>query len=302
VSATSSTFIGGLASTFTSISGSLNGDANQSTNQGQVVNSPFFPTGSVFAGNIHLLTADTSYNLPTMAATPSELQSLFPSNQPLYFSIAKGSGPTGQVSTVFITASAANPTVITIPGFDHYLVHLEQYGVPDPKDDPRSFTDVGISGLLGADPPAPSVTNADPLSDERSEFNELATFALGELRLDYVGGEIEFAIRRSDQDRIIVKDNGGNDAFDEVTPNPDLGPDGFTDVADPRFQPAAPTVKVPVKDKYDATGTRFSEVNNLRRAAVTTMLANQLYDVAQRTGQTRFAVDGRIIDISGYQK
>ena len=100
----------------------------------------------------------------------------------------------------------------------------------------------------------------------------------------------------------MTSSSNNNDANDLVTPNSQV--DTFVDKVDPRFLPAAPTVKVPGVNSFDrnGAGTRFSNLNTARRAAVTTVLADQLHDYAQRTGQTRFVIDGRIIDISGYRR
>jgi hypothetical protein len=180
--------------------------------------------------------------------------------------------------------------------------------VPDAGLDPASAqaNNSGIAGLVGAQPVAPSITGATPVLDERSELNARATFALGEFRLRTVDGQsIEFAVRRSDQDRLIVKDPNGNDANDVVQANTQQG--DFSDVADPRFLPANPTVKVPTAGQYDSNPTRYSNLNLLRRAALTTLVADSLHDYSRRTGQTRFVLqepDGRqrIIDITGYRR
>src|SRR5690606_25372408 len=212
----------------------------------------------------------------------------------------------GQVTTDFGTASAANPHVVQIPQFNAYLVRLDQYGAIDSALDPIGArnTNVGITGLIGNPPVAPSINGATPLPDARAEINALATFALGELRVRPDGQGLEFAVRRSDQDRIIVKDPGNNDALDQVTPNSQVSQ--YDDVADPRFQPAAPTVKVPGINAFNGgPSTRYSDLDYLRKAAVTTLVADQLFEYSRRTGQTRFVVrDGaqsRIIDITGYR-
>ncbi len=187
-------------------------------------------------------------------------------------------------------------------------MRLDQFGVPDAGLDPQTAqaNNSGIAGLVGAQPVAPSITGATPVLDERSELNARATFALGEFRLRTVDGQsIEFAVRRSDQDRLIVKDPNGNDANDVVQANTQQG--DFSDVADPRFLPANPTVKVPTAGQYDSDPTRYSNLNLLRRAALTTLVADSLYDYSRRTGQTRFVLqepDGRqrIIDITGYRR
>ncbi len=64
-------------------------------------------------------------------------------------------------------------------------------------------------------PTGPAVVGTAPLVDERAVLNGAASFALGEFRVS-VGnnGAISFAVRRSDQDRLIVKDINGNDAND----------------------------------------------------------------------------------------
>ena len=154
-----------------------------------------------------------------------------------------------------------------------------------------------MTGLIGANPTGPTVIGDTPLVDERAQLNSGATFALGEFLVTSDGGNgITFTIRRSDQDRLIVKDSGGNDANDLVQPNTDVT---FVDDADPRFLPQSPTVKVP--DSVANTGVGVQELNFMRRAAFTTLVADQLQDFSRRTGQTRFVVDGKIIDISGFQ-
>jgi hypothetical protein len=283
-------------------------DAAQQTNEGQIDSFPpdGMADGGPFPGNIHLVTGESRYALSRVELTPDEENQIFPNGDPAYYSVGLGPVPTTQVSTDFLTASDAVPDAVAIPGFDAYVVRLSQYGLIDPALDPDQAlqSNIGIAGLIGADPPSPVVTGATPLLDERSKLNDGATFAMGEFRLRPDGGTdndaFELAVRRSDQDRLIVKDNGGNDANDLVTPNPDVGQ--FDDVADPRFLPAVPLVKVPQTGSFDSSGTRFSQLNQLRRAAATTILADQLHDFARRTGQTRFVVDGRIIDISGYKR
>jgi hypothetical protein len=299
--AISSSF-GGLSSSFSSIGGALFADAAQSTNQGQSTDG-----GGPFPGNIHLLTAETKYAIDGVALEPEEFNEIFSAGpaEPVYFSIGTGALPQAQVFTDFQTASDVVPRAIAIPGFDAYVVKFTQFGLVDAGLDPSGAEQnvQGINGLVGADPPAPSIFNATPTADERAVFNELATFALGEFRLRPNGGDdgdmFELAVRRSDQDRLIIKDGGGNDANDVVTPHPDVT---FTDVPDPRFQPAAATVKSPDPTSFDQTPTTVSKLNELRRAAATTILADQLHDFAQRTGQTRFVIDGKIIDISGYKR
>ena len=137
--------------------------------------------------------------------------------------------------------------------------------------------------------------------DERARINGNATFALGEFRVstDSNGG-IAFGIRRSDQDRKIVKDQNGNDANDQVTTNADVK---YVDAIDGRFLPNSPSVKRPISDRSALTGQslKYSELTPVRKAALTTIMADTLKDYSNRTGQTRFVVDGKIVDISGYK-
>lgn len=296
----SSASSGFSASPGATASAGLFADAQQSTNEGMD------PNGNPFPGNIHLVTGETRYGLGGVQLTQAEANRIFPNGGPSYFSIGKGKPPTSQVVTDFNTASAPRPNVQKIPRFDAYVLRLDQYGPIDAPLNPEAAenNNVGYAGLLGEDPTAPTIIGAKPLRDKRSKINDGATFALGEFRLRPNGGDdnnsFELAIRRSDQDRIIIKDDMGNDANDKVIPNPDVA--DFKDVADPRFFPLAPTVKVPERGAYDASPTRFSNLNNLRRAATVTILADQLRDYSRRTGQTRFVIDGQVIDISGARR
>ena len=285
-------------------SAGLFADAQQSTNQGMNQS----PPGGPFPGNIHLVTGESRYGLDGVQLNAQESTDIFGGGSPAYFSIGQGALPNSQVTTDFNTATNPTPHAVRVPGTNFYVLKLDQYGPIDAGLDPMGAenNNVGYAGLLGPNPSSPVINGATPLSDERAQFNENATFALGEIRLRPDGGtsnnSFELAIRRSDQDRLIEKDPNNNDANDLVTPNPQV--DTFVDKVDPRFLPAAPTVKVPDVNAFDrnGAGTRFSSLNSMRRAAVTTVLADQLFDYAQRTGQTRFVVDGRIIDISGYRR
>lgn len=294
--------IGTSASPGVSASAGLFSDAAQFTLQGQLNGDPNTP----FPGNIHLVTAETRYGLSGVNLSATESAAIFPGGGPVYYSIGVGAPPPSQVTTSFNTASNPTPNAIRVPGFNAHVVRLDQYGPIDAALDPAGAlnSNVGYAGLLGTNPSAPTITGTTPLLDQRAQINEGATFALGEFRLRPDGGannnSFELAVRRSDQDRTIVKDPGGNDALDVVTTNPEVA--AFDDVADPRFLPAAPTVKVPRTGSYNANPTRFSQLNNVRRAAATTILADQLHDFARRTGQTRFVIDGKVVDISGYRR
>lgn len=288
-----------FGSTSTAASGAAGNDANQQTFQGMLAN------GDPFPGSIHLITAEQQYNFDSVKLNPAETTAIFGlSTDPKYFSIGTGTPPVGQVVTNFFTGTNAVPTVVDVPRFDAYVVLLDQYNYPDPVRSPPTI--VGITGLTGDPPTSPLVVGATPLLDDRSptrQLNSGATFALGDFLVEQVTEagkppQLRFAIRRSDQDRLIIKDPGGNDALDEVTPNADVE---FVDVVDPRFLPQTPLVKAPVSDTFDKTGTGYAQQSLLRRAAFTTLIADQLKDFSGRTGQTRFVVDGKIIDISGYR-
>jgi len=299
---------GGLAASFNPSAGGAFADAGQFTNEGQIVANPpsGLSLGDPFPGNIHLMTAESRYAIGGVELLPSEVDAIFPTGDPVYFSVGTGALPTSQVFTDFLTASDPTPTAFAVPGFDAYVVKFTQFGMVDAGIDPAGAeqSTIGITGLVGDPPAAPTIIGATPTVDERAVLNDLATFALGEFRLRTDGGDsgdaFELAVRRSDQDRLIVKDPGGNDANDQVTPLPGVE---YNDVSDPRFQPAAPTVKVADPTTFDPAGqTNYARLNDLRRAAATTIMANQLHEFAQRTGQTRFVVDGKIVDISGYKK
>ena len=282
-------------------SGGLFADANQQSFQGQVTpGDPRFAQGSPFPGAIHLVTAENNVQLNNVTLNSAERTTIGVEN---YYSVGVGQAPTGQVVTDAFTASNPTPTTLTVPQFNAHTVTLDQYGVPDASN-PASgglSSNIGITGLVGATPSGPAIIGTAPLVDERAKLNGNATFALGEFRVstDSNGG-IAFGIRRSDQDRLIVKDANGNDALDQVTTNTDVN---YVDAVDARFLPNAPSVKQPVSDRAALTGQslRYSELSSVRKAALTTIMADTLKDYSNRTGQTRFVVDGKIVDISGYR-
>jgi hypothetical protein len=254
------------------------------------------PDGSPFPGGIHLVTAETRFPFDNVQLTGSEFADLFSGSSDKFFSIGTGAPPVGQVITNFFTGTSAAPNVIDVPRFDAHLIELDQFNLPDPAQGALD-SNIGLTGLIGPDPTGPTVIGTAPLADERAQLNQGATFALGEFLVTANGSDgVTFTIRRSDQDRLIIKDPGGNDANDQVQPNTDVT---FEDAVDPRFLPQSPTVKVPTE--VANTGTGVADLSFLRRAAFTTLVADQLQDYSRRTGQTRFVVDGKIIDISGYR-
>jgi hypothetical protein len=275
-------------------SGGIFGDANQQTFQGMEVG-----TGDPFPGAIHLVTGETRLPFDNVHLATSEFGDLFGAAANKFFSIGTGAAPTGQVVTNFFTGTSPTPNVIDVPRFNAHLIELDQYAIPDPAQGALD-SNIGLTGLIGPVPTGPTVVGAAPLVDERAQLNSGATFALGEFLVAANGtNKVTFTIRRSDQDRLIVKDPGGNDANDQVTPNTEVV---FDDTVDPRFLPQSPTVKTPrPNDSLANTGTGIKDLNFLRRAAFTTLVADQLHDYSRRTGQTRFVVDGKIIDISGFR-
>jgi hypothetical protein len=215
-----------------------------------------------------------------------------------YWSIGLGTPTTTQVATDFRTGSAPIPQTLTIPGFHAYLVHLSQYGIPDlATSNAANAAALGISGLLGTTPQAPRIVGATPLTDSRAVFNDRATFALGEFALSTTQSHPEFFVRNSDQDRQIIKSPTGNDNLDIIHPNPNVT---FTQVKDNKFFPELPYVFVPAQSPIKVLPT-YGGLSLLQKAAFTTLVADSLYAYSRRTGQVRFVVDGRIIDISGYR-
>jgi hypothetical protein len=241
---------------------------------------------------IHLVTAETSYSLDNVRITDSDG---FP-RAPEYWSIGVGAVPTQLVedrldiptpsSTLdHLFQSDASPTTLPIPGTDAYLLRIYPF---DPLR--ASPGDVPAANDLHGDPPAtPIIANATPFLDQRAEFNDRLTFALGEIVIDRdAADQARIGIRRSDQDRLAVPVTS---ARDREVPNPQvtsrqgINAVGQVDSIPQSLQPA-PT---------------FRTLDPIRRAAVTTLLADRLTEYARRTGQTRFVVDGKLVDISGYR-
>lgn len=278
--------------------GSISGSSSTAASGGLFSDAQQDSANLAFPGSIHLLVAQTNYNLSNVSLSAADNISA----RPEYWSIGVGAPPTGQVRTDFITGTGATPKTVAIPGFDAYIVQLDQYGMPAFGDAGLSQAQVGITGLVGTTPASPSIQGAAPLVDNRAEINQTATFALGELSVTNANGHPTFALRRADQDRRIVKDPGGNDDNDQITPNSQAA---FTDGKDNKFQPNVPTVKVPTSLANAPSFAGLSSgarADMLRKAAFTTLMAEKLHDYSRRTGQTRFVVDGKIVDITGYRR
>lgn len=286
-------------------------DANQDTSAGMLT-SPFrgLFQDSAFPGVIHLVTGEMAYKFGSvhLAAEDNFLGGgATPTSQ--YWSIGEGTLPLpNQIVTGLGTGTSINPSTLAIPQFNgHYLVQLDQY----PLNDSLSGNSTGnpqlaVTGLVGETPTGPSIQGGTPNLDERAQFNQQATFALGEFAVRRTDDNPQIAMRRSDQDRKIVKDPDGNDLNDQVTPNSDVA--AFVKVPDNRFLPQNKDVFVPVTDPAALAGRSalrnaptYSNSNMLRKAAFTTLTAQQLSGYSRRTGQTRFVVEGKIVDISGYR-
>ena len=290
-----------MTSTAASSGGGLFTDANQNTLSGQLT-AAFRgqALGTTFPGNIHLVTGEQTYTFGDVRLNPSDA---FASSKQ-FWSIGTGASPTGQITTGIGTGTSPAPDVIRIPQFGSFLVRLDQYGIVDPAS-PAAVgnQDFAVTGLAGTTPFNPEIVGTTPLLDTRggpNQINPRATFALGELSVSQKDNKPQIGMRRSDQDRKIVKDANGNDNRDQVTPNADVAK--FNNVAEPRFFPQNPTVKVPASGPNALSKIpTYSNSDLLRRAAFTTLTADKLSGFAHRTGQTRFVIDGRVVDITGYR-
>ncbi len=294
-----------LTSTAASSGGGLFTDANQNSLSGKITTNDGLgfrglAEGSVFPGNIHLVTGEQTYTFSDVALTSTDS---FTSTKE-FWSIGMGALPTGQISTGIGTGTSTTTDAIQIPQFNSFLVRLDQYGIADPASPAWVGNQtLAVTGLAGSRPFNPEIVGADPLLDTRGQGNQIndrATFALGEFSVSKQGNNPQIGMRRSDQDRKIVKDANGNDNLDQVTPNADVA--AFNDVAEPRFFPQVPTVKVPASGPNALSKIpTYAGSDNLRRAAFTTLTAEKLSGFANRTGQTRFVIDGKIVDITGYR-
>ena len=248
-------------------------DANQDSLSGKLM--PSFgdlSAGSAFPGTIHLITGQTSYSFDDVALIPADA---FPATTQ-FWSIGDGALPTGQVVTNFLTGTRVDPKPIRIPQFNNYIIHLDQFHAIDSANPATAqSTGVGISGLIGEKPISPDIRGATPHKDQRAQINKLATFALGEFSVRQEDGNPVLSMRRSDQDRRIIKDSNGNDDKDMITANPDVRM--FVQAPDPRFLPQNPAVFVPSRGP-DALRNlpRYRNEKLLRQAAFTVLTAHQL--------------------------
>jgi hypothetical protein len=180
---------------------------------------------------------------------------------------------------------------ISIPGEPRqFLVRWDNMNT-DSLNDIFDQTDVGFSELSFG---RFTITGASPYlsADDETALDANATFGFGEFTVAYVeqSGKLEFATRSADAERLV--DGPGN--IREITLNPNVE---YTELQSPnssddRF----------IRGERLVPKRTFSSLDRVQRAAFTTLMAETLHDFANRTGQTRFVIDGKIIDISGYRK
>ena len=243
-------------SSYASTSGGLNPDAQQQS----------LKPG--FAGDIFLITAQTQYTLNSIRLLGKDIGSgpgQFPSTR-TYYSIALGKPTGAPIVTNFLTGATPGPyQTIPIPHMGAYVVKFNQYGIPDPALSLNASSVTGISGLLGKTPASPQVSGAKPLVDNSAVFNKGATFALGQFALQpNSANQPQIDIRRSDQDRQIIKSPTGNDFKDIVTLNPTVG--HFNKVPDNTFFPQVPYVLKPQPNSI-LNKPSYAALNRLEKAA-----------------------------------
>ncbi|MCH7724937.1 MAG: hypothetical protein IH991_00440 [Planctomycetes bacterium] len=281
---------GGSASASTASGGAF-GDAGEET-----------PNTNAVPGPIFRFTTQTKYTLSDVSLLPSEQSGA------QFFSIGIGTPPTAPftIETVnentgpMVNASV-NGKVIPIPKIpgvgNAYLLELNIFNLD-------LVTDGDLSAPLAQTFfPRTPIGGVTPLEDEAASFDKQLTFAFGEFRFEGAAHPT-ISIRQSHDDR---DDNGNpNPALD---PNQDfvdhtlVGGDDFDNALTQGFFNPGDTIKLPAATVGGKLPTRrIRDLGMLRKAAVTTLMANGLYDFSRRTGQTRFVIDGRIIDISGFKK
>lgn len=143
--------------------------------------------------------------------------------------------------------------------------------VPPAADFTAEQNNLGLSTVIPNKIITDAVQPADdvlPLLDLDENGNTTdANFGQGEIVLGRnANGEVTVGLRSASNDR----------TFASLDPN-----------------------RVDVLDRNGVTETVQSD--RIRKAAIQTLMADQLQEFSQRTGQTRFVLDGQLIDISGYQ-
>lgn len=245
---------------------------------------------------INLVTAQTTYTLSDVHLLP---QDAFP-QQREYWSIGIGTPPTHDVKDAArpglapIFDTGAVPNTIPIPGTDAYLVQIYPGGLPQSGRntviDPAlgGYPTYHLDNLKGLPPQHPVISGATPLIDHSAAINNRLTFGLGEFAVQATApGQPQLEVRRSDQDRSVTPDpHLFNSEREQPNPQVTLAFDPKTDKMIPVNFGPAPT---------------YSGLDALQHAGATTLMAHELYGYAMRTGHTRFVIDGRILDITGYR-
>jgi hypothetical protein len=264
-------------------------------------------------GEIHAVTAATGYELTGVKASDLPVQ------ERTYYSILQGTAAIagtlpqlyvgGNTPNVVETENGRIPTTLKIPGTSNLFVVKWDEVRFDPQIGRFDFQEE--AGSFGPDLRTPDEfpkvessspnTSATLYPDDRrgqNQINRHLTSALGEFVLDPNAGDgaPRFEVRLSDQDKI--KNDDGT-----VRVNEDVRKFVVDDfLADERGLTEPIKYLRPADGEFQRAAPRFSELDRVRRAAATVILADQLHDFALRTKQSRFVIDGKIVDISGYDR
>jgi hypothetical protein len=273
-------------------------------------------SGDVFSGSVHLVTAENqtfnNVGLDNSLPTPD-----LP--EPQYWSIAP------------FTSSDHNDYTIQIASNDGFsTVQINAIaGSVIPLSDGRAIVRYDATALMNADPITGN-GNVSPLNPDAgtngafvgtspednfsmslatiptdtSDFdvlNDKLTYTLGQVVLRDDNGQLVVGIRRSDQDRLIdYQNNVRDDGDDLVSANRDVTYRVAT--LDDQNNPANNGEIVDGRDYIPTDLNRSVNLTSLGangQEAMTRIMASGLRGFAERTGQTRFVVDGKIIDIAG---
>jgi hypothetical protein len=194
-------------------------------------------------------------------------------------------------------------TAIAVAGQPgQYLIKWDSVNV-DPSDSSSgiisTFSDNTI-GVTQLDVPLSSIdvskVSVSPyVASGDTALDNNATFAFGQFTVQYgsTDGELTFAVRQADIERISTPGGSESDPREVVlNENVDYvsSPSGDSSGGKRLFGEAL------------RSQASLRRLDRTQKAAFTTLMAETLHDFAARTGQTRFVVDGKIIDISGYRK
>lgn len=126
--------------------------------------------------------------------------------------------------------------------------------------------------------------NSDGSVNENA-INPLLSYAFGNFRFTQKNADVEIATRRSDQDRSNPADKNLPDQARK----------------DVKFERGDPDVQESVPKEFNDLPTSIQNLPRDLRAAFTVATAESLKSYARRTNQTRFVIDGKLIDITGYK-